>query len=86
MLVEGMLDGQGPSAEDEAIQRENKDELYLLLRRLLPRQYIIVILYYIGGLSDPEIASILGRKPNTIKKDRERALKRLRDMISGDEE
>jgi RNA polymerase sigma-70 factor (ECF subfamily) len=77
-LVEGMLDSQGLSAEDEAIQREDKDELYLLLRRLPPRQYIIIILYYIGGLSDPEIAGILGRKPNTIKKDRGRALEKLR--------
>lgn len=78
-LAEGTLHSLVFSAEDEAIQHENNDELHRLLRQLPQRQRIIVSLYYIGGLSGAEIASILGSKPDAIKKERERALKKLRD-------
>jgi RNA polymerase sigma-70 factor, ECF subfamily len=78
--IEGTSCGQDLSAEDEAIRHETNEALYRLLRRLPQRQHDIVILYYIGGLADPEIARILERKPDTIKKDRELALKKLREM------
>ena len=82
--VDGTGHYQAPSAEDEAIRHENTNELYRLLRQLPQRQLIIVILYYIGGLSDSEIASILERKRDTIKKDRERALQRLKKLREKD--
>jgi RNA polymerase sigma-70 factor (ECF subfamily) len=82
-LAESTLCGFAPSAEDEAIQHENNDELYCLLRQLPQRQRVIVLLYYIAGLSGAEIASILGSKPEAIKKERERALKKLRAKEPG---
>lgn len=82
-LVEDTLCGLVPSAEDEAIQHENNEEAYRLLRQLPQRQRIIVLLHYIGGLSGAEIASILGSKPDALKKERERALKKLRNGEQG---
>ncbi len=87
-LVEDLLYNQGSSAEDEAIQRENNAELYNLLGQLPKRQREIIILYHIGGLSDPEITGVLKRKlaivprPDAIKKARQRALKTLQAMVA----
>lgn len=83
MVADSTLCGCAPSAEDEAIRHENTNELYCLLQRLTQRQRVIVILYYIGGLTGAEIASILGSKPDAVKKERERALKKLRDKEPG---
>lgn len=86
--VEGTRYGQDSSAEEEAIQRENNTELYCLLGLLPERQREIIILYYIGGLSDLEIASVLKRKrdiiprPDAIKKARQRAFKTLQEMVA----
>jgi len=82
-VANSTLCGCVPSAEDEAIRHENTRELYCLLQRLVQRQRVIVILYYIGGLSVAVIASILGSKPDAIKKEKERALKKLRDKEPG---
>jgi RNA polymerase sigma factor (sigma-70 family) len=68
------------SAENEAIQHENIEELYRVLGRLRSPKREIVVLYYIEGLSDPEIASQLGKDREAIKKMRERAVKKMREM------
>lgn len=83
VFVEGMPCGQTISAEGEAIQHENSEELYRLLGRLTLRERVVVTNHYIGKLPDSEIASMLDeKKPDTIKKMRQRALKKLRDMRS----
>lgn len=82
-LAENALCGLVPSAEDEAIRHENNEEVYRLLRQLPQRQRLIVTLHYIGGLTGAQIASILGSKADAIKKERERALKKLRDRERG---
>ncbi|MBA2393277.1 MAG: RNA polymerase sigma factor [Ktedonobacteraceae bacterium] len=68
------------SAENEAIRHENIEELYRLLDRLRSPKREIVVLYYIEGLSDHEIASQLGKDREAIKKMRERAVKKMREM------
>jgi len=73
------------SAEQEAIRQETINELYMLLERLQIRQREVIVLHYIGGLSYPEIASILNRSLEAIKKDGSRGLHRLQDLCSRDQ-
>lgn len=80
VFVEGTPYGQVVSAEEEAIQHENDEELYRLLEQLSPREQGIVDNHHIGGQTDSEVASTLGEKPDTIKKIRQRALKKLREL------
>lgn len=70
------------SAEQEAIRQETINELYMLLERLQIRQREVVVLHYIGGLSYPEIARILNRSLEGIKKDGSRGLHRLQELCS----
>jgi RNA polymerase sigma-70 factor (ECF subfamily) len=84
--VEGTPYGQLPSAEYEAVVRENNNKLYKALRQLSERERVIIILHYIGELPDSEIASILKGKPDTIKKARQRAVIKLRKIMDKDKQ
>lgn|SRR5437762_998481 len=80
--VEGLSHGQCISAEHAALQHEENDELYCLLRQLITEyQFTILILKYCDGMSDTEIADTLNRTPPAIKKARERAVQSLRDTL-----
>jgi RNA polymerase sigma-70 factor, ECF subfamily len=85
-LVESTPYYQISSAEEVVVQQESDDELHRLLDHLLGQlpelQRKIMNLRYFQELSCIRIAKELREKPDTIKKARLRALKKLRTMIS----
>jgi RNA polymerase sigma-70 factor (sigma-E family) len=50
------------------------------LRRLAPKHRAVLVLRYLEGLSDEEIAEMLGCRPGTVRSQVTRALQRLRQM------
>lgn len=90
-FVERLLRDPVPSAEDDAVLRENIAEISYLLRRLPDHEREIVVLHYIARLSDRQVSEVLKRmlhitkKPDTIKKVRLRAINKLREMAKNQE-
>src|SRR5207244_2061054 len=46
---------------------------------LPPREREAVLLYYVDGLSSPQVASVLGERPGTVRVRLHRARRRLRE-------
>ncbi len=69
------------SAESEAILSEDRREVLAALARLPGRRREVLVLRYYLGLSEAEIAAVLGISPGTVKSTAARALATLaRDM------
>ncbi len=71
----------GPSGEDAVVLRHT---LVNELRALPRRQRDIVVMRYLGGLSENEVGTCLGLSVNTVKTHRVRALARLRKRLGPD--
>lgn len=62
------------------------DELWTLLEELPPRRRAIVVLRYYEGLSEREIADVLGCRPGTVKSQASAALRTLRERLGATED
>lgn len=74
--------------EHDPVQPERHaadDELWQLLGTLPRQQRAVIVLRYYEGLSDPEIADVLGCRPGTVRGYASRALAVLRVQITGAE-
>ncbi len=88
------LAGSGLSAEwrpDDASAQllgavDNQSQLLAALGALTTRQRAAVVLRYFEDLSEPEVAALLGCSVGTVKSTTSRALERLRQTISREEE
>jgi RNA polymerase sigma-70 factor (ECF subfamily) len=70
-------------AEEEALERLSTDEAISAVTSLLtPEQAEIVLLRVLGGFTAEEVASILGRRPGTIRAIQHRAVRRLARALS----
>lgn len=72
----------GETAEDALMERE-------LLREILSLPEAcrdVVYLYYAEGYNTTEIAKILGRKPNTVRRELARGREKLREKLKGESE
>lgn len=56
-------------------------DLWSLLEELPPRRRAIVVLRYYEGLSEREIADVLGCRPGTVKSQASAALRTLRERL-----
>lgn len=69
-----------PSPEDLAVQAEASETVRAVLAKLAPDQRRIVELR-LGGLTDREIAQVLGRSHGAIRTSQYRAALRLRELL-----
>ena len=70
-----------PSAESEVILSEDRRQVLAVLARLPRRRREVLVLRYYLGLSEAEIAAVLGISPGTVKSTAARALAALaRDL------
>jgi RNA polymerase sigma-70 factor (sigma-E family) len=77
----GIHDEALASAESEAILSEDRREVLAALARLPRRRREVLVLRYYLGLSEAEIAAVLGISPGTVKSTAARALAALaRDL------
>ncbi|MGH3295055.1 MAG: SigE family RNA polymerase sigma factor [Trebonia sp.] len=67
---------------DHAGQHAERDALLAELGKLPPRQRTVLVLRYYQGLSDAEIAGVLGCTPGTVRGYASRALAALRVELS----
>jgi RNA polymerase sigma-70 factor (sigma-E family) len=77
-LTHDALDGpRAPTAPDPA-DRVDRDDLWRRLSRLPRKQHAVVVLRYYEGLTDSEIAEVLGCGVSTVRSHASRALATLR--------
>lgn len=65
--------GNDPSTPD--------DEIWHLLEQLPPRQRIVIVLRYYEGLTEREIAHVMGCRPGTVKSQASAAMTHLRTQL-----
>jgi RNA polymerase sigma-70 factor (sigma-E family) len=73
-----VIDEPPPSGPDTATVHAERDALLTEISRLPRRQQAVLVLRYYEGLSDPEIADVLGCRPGTVRGYASRALATLR--------
>lgn len=76
----GMPDGVGAELHDQV---DDRDLLVRALRALGPRQRAVVVLRYVVGLSEQEVAADLGISTGTVKSQASRGLATLREELGG---
>ncbi|WP_221200221.1 SigE family RNA polymerase sigma factor [Nocardioides soli] len=69
-----------PAAQPD-VMGTGPGEVWDLLGQLPPRRRAIVVLRYFEGLSEREIADVLGCRPGTVKSQASAALRTLRDRL-----
>ncbi len=79
-LPEGLhpLDTDGP--EGEALRRESLSHLATLLGKLDPAKRELLALRFAGGLSATEIAGVVGKRPEAVKKQLTRIVQALKEQ------
>jgi len=83
LLPRGSADEVDPRVTpDHAGQHAERDALLGELSKLPRRQRTVLVLRYYQGLSDPEIAGVLGCTPGTVRGYASRALAALRVELS----
>jgi RNA polymerase sigma factor (sigma-70 family) len=76
------LDPQVPSAESTALDHLDRRDVAAELRMLPLRQRQVLTLRYAGGLSEREIAAVLGIAPGTVKHHAHRGISTLRAKLA----
>jgi RNA polymerase sigma-70 factor (ECF subfamily) len=66
--------------DEQAIASEEQETLFLLIEQLKPEQRQLVELR-LAGLTDGEIAQVLGKSPVAIRKAQSRAVLALRALL-----
>jgi RNA polymerase sigma factor (sigma-70 family) len=69
------------NVEQEAIDRLSEADFRRLLARLTPEQRDVILLRMVGGLSVPEVATAIGKRPGAVHAMQQRALARLRKRM-----
>jgi RNA polymerase sigma-70 factor, ECF subfamily len=84
-LAESPAQGQESNdPEKSALRVSDSEEALARIATLPPDQAEIVLLRVIGGLDVEEVASIVGKKPGTVRVLQHRALKRLERELAGE--
>ena len=73
----------GRSVPDPAAGSAERDAIFAELAKLPLRQRAVLVLRYYEGLSDQEIAEVLGCRPGTVRGYASRALAALRVELTG---
>lgn len=73
----------GQPIPDPAADYAERDAITFELAKLPRRQRAVLVLRYYQGLSDPEIAEVLGCRPSTVRGYAARALAALRAEMAG---
>jgi RNA polymerase sigma-70 factor (ECF subfamily) len=85
LLVESQAEaGESNEPEKRALRMSDSEEALARIATLPPDQAEIVLLRVIGGLDVEEVASIVGKKPGTVRVLQHRALKRLEQELAGE--
>jgi RNA polymerase sigma-70 factor (ECF subfamily) len=85
LLVESQAEaGESNDPEIRALRMSDSEEALARIATLPPDQAEIVLLRVIGGLDVEEVASIVGKKPGTVRVLQHRALKRLEQELAGE--
>jgi RNA polymerase sigma-70 factor (sigma-E family) len=71
-------DQPGPAAE--------RDEMWAVLQQVAPRQRAVLVLRYYEGMSEGEIADVLGISVGTVRSQTAKGLARLRTALVNEEE
>jgi RNA polymerase sigma-70 factor (ECF subfamily) len=80
-LAERVLD-DGPTPEDQAVQDERELEARRLLAGLRPQQQEILALRFAAELTYAEIATVIGKREDAVKKIAYRALEALKERTT----
>jgi RNA polymerase sigma-70 factor (sigma-E family) len=73
---------RAPTVADHAEQIGERGELWQRLQALPPRQRAVVVLRYYEGLSDAEIAHVLGCSTGTVRGHASRAMAAMRIQLT----
>jgi RNA polymerase sigma-70 factor (sigma-E family) len=74
------------AVEDPALERlPEATALAAALRTLAPRMRAVLVLRYLDGLTDLQIAEVLGCRPGTVRSQAFRGLRRLREALEPEE-
>ncbi|GIF76524.1 SigE family RNA polymerase sigma factor [Asanoa siamensis] len=74
------------AVDDRGLQRlHDAAEIDVALRGLPERTRAVLVLRYLDGMADAEIADVLGCRPGTVKSQASRGLARLRHLLRGEE-
>jgi len=76
--TDAVLDAHADPARDHAHRVVEDDAMWRRLADLPPRQRTVLVLRYYEGLTDPEIAQVLGTSAATVRSHASRALATLR--------
>lgn len=79
-----VTDRPPPAGPDAATVHAERDALLAELARLPRRQQAVLVLRFYEGLSDAEIADLLGCRPGTVRGYASRALAALRIQLNAD--
>lgn len=79
--VEEILPDDAPEPGAGVVDAERSVELERLVERLPPRDRLVVRLFYWDGAGSPEIARLLGTRPEYVRVVLQRALEKLRRKI-----
>ncbi len=77
----GTVDPQASQPLQTVIRREEKDRLHRAVDDLPPAQRDVVLLYLLCSADYGEIASVLKKKPGTLRVHMHQALRRLRRVL-----
>ena len=73
----------GPSLEDLVIEADNRRRLRHAMRSLPPDQQHVIHLR-LASLTSPEIATVMGKKPGSVRVLQHRAVKELRRLLGAE--
>jgi RNA polymerase sigma-70 factor (sigma-E family) len=67
---------------DESARVDERDRILAALRRLSPKQRAVIVLRHYEGLSDEEIATVMGTSVGTVRSNIHRGLAHLRTLLT----
>jgi RNA polymerase sigma factor (sigma-70 family) len=70
------------NVEDEAIDRLSEEYYRILMAELTADQRDVMLLRILGGLTVPEVAAAIGKRPGAVEALQRRAIARLRRRLS----
>jgi RNA polymerase sigma-70 factor (sigma-E family) len=76
---------ESSAVSDDAVALDARDAMWRLLGRLPRRQRAVIVLRYYEGLSEREIAEVLGCRAGTVKSQAAKAMARLRGALGSAE-